>query len=97
MSDFDRIIVMKTNNSNTSWKDIEKYLDKDSYKEFLKHILPSVFEEVKNEKSRPKVIDTVLKILRERDPQNATEEYAQNLVDLMQKVARRMSKQKKTK
>jgi hypothetical protein len=85
---------MKTKNSNLTWEEIEKYLDKDTYKEFLKHISPSVFEEVKDEKNRPKVLKTVLKILRERDPQNATEEYAQKLIDSMQKIAKKILKQK---
>lgn len=89
MSIFDRINVMKTNNSDITWEEIEKYLDKDSYYEFLKHISPSVFKMAGNEQNRPKVTGIVLKVLQERDPQNATEEYAQKIVSAMQKVAKK--------
>ena len=83
---------MKTNDTNVSqdisWEEIEKYIQKDSYQEFLKQIPPSVFKMALNEQDRPKVVKTILKVLKERAPQNATEAYAKKIADRMQAVAR---------
>lgn len=41
-----------------------------------------------NEKDRPKVIQSILKVLKEKDPQNATEDFAKKVADRMRELAR---------
>lgn len=82
---------MKTDNTlakDISWEDIQKYIHEDIYQKFLKQIPPSIYKMALNEDNRPKVIEAILKVLRERDPQNATEEYANKIADRMQELAR---------
>lgn len=82
---------MKTDNTavkEISWEEIQKYIHEDIYQDFLKQISPSIFKMALNENDRPKVIETILKVLRERDPPNATKEYAQKIVNRMQELAR---------
>ncbi len=76
-----------TNVQDITLEDIEKYLQKDSYQKFLKQIPPSVFTMALNEQDKPKVIKIILQVLQDRDPQNATETYAQKMAEEMQKVA----------
>lgn len=87
--------MMKSNSHDITWDEIEKYIDKDTYKNFLKHISLSVFETASKEQNRSKVVKIVLKVLQESNPQNATEEYAQKIVDAIQKVAKEVLKKKK--
>ena len=77
-------------------EEIEKYLQGDNYKGFLKQIPLSIFKMAANEENTPMVIKSVMEALQEHDPQNATEEYAQKLVDAMQKVAKKVLQHKKT-
>lgn len=84
---------MNTNNTdsqNITWEEVEKYLENDSYKEFIKQIPPYIFNKVLKEGNRAEVTDTILKVLRERDPQNATEEYAQKIDNVMQLLAQKI-------
>jgi aspartate/glutamate racemase len=81
---------MKTNNSSSkdiSWENIQKYIHEDIYKDFLKQIKPAIFKMALNKKDRPKVIQSIMKVLKEKDPKNATEDYAKKIADKMQKLA----------
>lgn len=87
---------MQTNDKavqqDISWEDIQKYIQKDIYKEFLKQIPQSVFKMALSRKDRPKVIKIILKVLHERDAQNASETYAEIIAKRMQTVAQKMLK-----
>lgn len=82
---------MKTDEISTkdiSWEEIQQYIDKnDSYKGFFEQIPLSIYKMALNKKERSKVIKAVMNVLQENDPKNATDEYAQKIVDRMQKLA----------
>lgn len=78
-----------------SWDDIQKYIDKDAYQNFFKQISPSVFKMALNDKDRPRVIEAILKVLRERDLQNASIDYAEKVADRMKQLATAILKEKK--
>jgi aspartate/glutamate racemase len=82
---------MKTKDSSSkdiSWEDIQKFIHGDIYQNFLKQIKPANFKMALNEKDRPKVIQSILKVLKEKDPKNATEDYAKKVADRMRELAR---------
>jgi aspartate/glutamate racemase len=88
---------VKTNKSilnDISWEDIQKYIDKDTYQNFFKQINPSIFKMTLNDKDRPKVIEAILKVLKEKDPQSATKDYAEKVADRMKELARMILKSK---
>ena len=70
-----------------TWQDIEPLIFNVKYKEFFKNLDTKIFELVLDENSKPKVVESVLKVLRERDPQNATNEHAEEIIELMKKIA----------
>ena len=81
---------MTTDNNqikNTTWQDIEPLILDEKYKEFFKNLDIKTFELVLDENSRPKVVESVLKMLGERDPQNATMENAEITVAYMRETA----------
>lgn len=85
------IISMKTGNTNAkqiSWNYIEPYLHEDFYRDFLKQINLSVFRMALTDADRPKMVKAILKVLKERDPQNANEEFANKMADRMKELAR---------
>lgn len=71
-----------------SWEEIERLITDDIYKPSLQKIGPSLYKMVLEESNRPKIIESVLKMLRDKEPDNTTEEYAEKIVNLMQQVAR---------
>jgi len=73
--------------NNMTWQDIEPLILDDKYKEFFKNLDTKTFELVLDENSRPKVLESVLKMLSERDPENATQEDANEIIEVMQRVA----------
>ena len=82
---------MKTDKASLkdiSFGDIQKYIDKDAYQNFFKQISPSIFKMALNDKDWSKVIASIMKVLKERYPQNATEEYANKVADRMQELAK---------
>jgi DNA-binding ferritin-like protein (Dps family) len=88
---------MKKNNSSLkdiSWGDIQKYIDKDTYQNFFKQINPSIFKMALSEKNRPKVIQSILKVLKEKDPQNVSMDYAEKVADRMKELASMILKEK---
>lgn len=83
---------MNTNTSPTkqvTWEQIEALTSDDKYKSFLKEIDPSVYKLVLDETKRTQVTESILVMLQNREPANATEEYAGEIVNLMQKVAQK--------
>lgn len=85
---------MKTDTSLTkqvTWEQIDALISDDKYKSFLKEIDPSVFKLVLDESKRSQVTASILTMLQSREPENATEEYAEKIVGLMIKVAERHS------
>lgn len=81
---------MKTNtplSKQVTWNQIEALISDDKYKSFLKEINPSVYKMVLDENKRPQVTASILTMLQNREPENATEEYAEEVVKLMVKVA----------
>jgi aspartate/glutamate racemase len=88
---------MKTNTSSSrdiSWEDIQKYIHEDIYQDFLKQIKPAIFKMALNEKDRPNVIESILKVLKEKDPQSATKDYAEKVADRMKELARMVLEEK---
>ena len=71
-----------------SWKEIQKYIHEDIYQDFFKQIKPEIFKMALDEKDRPKVIQAILKVLKEKDPQNATEDFAKKVADRMRELTR---------
>lgn len=85
---------MKTDSSLTkqvTWEQIEALIGEEKYKSFLKEIDPSVYKLVLDENKRPQVTASILTMLQSREPENATEEYAEEIVNLMIKVAKKYS------
>lgn len=81
---------------HVSWTDIDMLISDVGYKSFLKEIDPSVFTLVLDEDKRPQVTASILTMLQIREPENATQEYAEEIVNLMQKVAQKILVEDKT-
>ena len=81
---------MKNNNSSQdiSWEEIQKYINQDIYQEFLQHIPLSIYKIALDKNDRPKVIAAVIKMLKEQDPQHATETHVFKMADRMAEVAK---------
>ncbi len=75
-----------------SWEDIEPLIEDDKYKSFLRSIDPKTFKLVLDENSRPQVIESILEMLKNQEPENASREYAEKIVNLMQTVAEKIKK-----
>jgi len=71
---------------NITWQDIEPLILDEKYKEFFKNLDPETFKLILDESSSQKVVESVLKMLRDTDPKNATQEYANGLIEIMKKV-----------
>jgi guanine deaminase len=78
--------------NNITWQDIEPLILDDKYKEFFENLDTKTFELVLDEKSRPQVVESVIKMLGERDPENATQEYANEIIEVMGKVSKQIVK-----
>ncbi len=70
-----------------TWQDIEPLILDEKYKEFFKNIDPEAFKLVLDGNNRDQVVTSVLKMLMEKDPKNATREYAEEITELMKKTA----------
>ena len=79
-----------------TWKQIEALVSEDKYKTFLREIDPSVFKLVLDESKKLQVTASILTMLQNREPENATEEYAEEVVKLMQKVAQKVLTENQT-
>lgn len=78
---------MVSANATLSWADIEPLISDEKYKAFLKEIDPAVYKLVLDETKRLQVTASILTMLQSSDPDNATEEYAKEIVEMMIKVA----------
>jgi hypothetical protein len=89
---------MKTDDitsQDISWSEIQEYVNNhESYKAFMKQIPLSIYKMALDKKEKPKVLKAVMKILRENDSTNASEEYAQIIVERMQKLAKEILSKK---
>lgn len=84
---------MTTDNNqikNITWQDIEPSILDEKYKEFFKNLDPEAFKQILDENSRQKVVESVLKMLQNTDPKNATTEYANELIEIMKRVANKI-------
>ena len=75
-----------------SWDEIVKLIKGAQYEHILKKIKPSTLKFVLDKKNADKVIKSLLKVLQNTDPENATPDYAQKLMEIMRKVADKVLK-----
>ncbi|QQS43855.1 nucleoside deaminase [Candidatus Roizmanbacteria bacterium] len=81
---------MSTKTSPTSfisWEEIKPFLDIEKNKDFLENIDSKTLQLILDENSKSHVVESVLKMLKKREPENATQEYAEELAELMKKTA----------
>jgi len=77
-----------------AWAQIEPLISEEKYKNFLKGIDPAVFKLVLDENKRPQVTESILTMLQNREPEHATQEYAEEIVEMMVKVAEKFEKKR---
>lgn len=87
----------KQNNDNSlpegvSWEEVIKLIKGEKYEQILKKIKPSTLRFVLDENNAHMVIKSLLKVLQNTDPDNATPEHAQKLIDIMRKIAENVLK-----
>ncbi len=92
-------MVTKQNNNiflpeGVSWEEVIKLIKGEKYEYIVKKIRPSTLKFVLEEINKPKIIQALIKALIETDPKNATEKYAESIVDSLQEVSRTILKQK---
>lgn len=78
-----------------SWEELIKHLQDEKNQLFFKKIDPVTFKFLLEDSNRPKVIQALLEVLKKTDPQNATQEYAESLIEVMKAVAHITLKQAK--
>jgi len=71
-----------------TWPEFITHINEEKNQQLLKKISPSTFKYILDESNYSKVIKSLLKTLKQTDPQNATEEYAEKMLSAMQEVAR---------
>ena len=69
-----------------------KVIKSEKYEHILKKIRPSTLRFVLDENNAHMVIKSLLKVLKNTDPDNATPEHAQKLIDIMRKIAENVLK-----
>ena len=74
------------------WHQIEELITEEKYQSILKAIDPAVFKMVLNDNQRTQVTASILTMLQSREPEHATKEYAEKIVDLMKLVAQKIAK-----
>ncbi len=92
----------KQNNDNSlpegvAWDEIVKLIKEVKYEQILKKIKPSTLRFVLDENNVHMVIKSLLKVLQNTDPNNATPEHAQKLIDIMRNVADKVLKNDRSK
>ena len=78
-----------------SWEEVIEALRGEKGQQFLKTISPDTFKFILKESNHSQIVKSLLNTLKETDPQNANEEYAEMNLKAMQKVIRTLVKQKK--
>lgn len=86
--------INKPTLNDISSEDIQKYIDNETYQNFFKQISPTVFKMALNDNDRSKVIEAILKVLKEKDPQSATIDYAEKVAYRMKELAQMILKEK---
>lgn len=69
------------------WEDVIRLLQEKNNQEVLKKIDPETFRFLLDKNNHSKVIDSLLKTLKDIDPENATVNYANKLIEIMKLVA----------
>lgn len=77
-----------------SWEEVIKLIKGEKYEYIVKKIRPSTLKFVLEKINKPRVIQALIKALIETDPKNATEKYAESIVNCLQEVSRTILKQK---
>jgi len=75
---------------NITWQDIEPLILDEKYKEFFKNFDPETFKLVLDEENKSKVTESILKMLKSTDPENATPEYANEIIEIMRNVVNKI-------
>lgn len=71
-----------------TWAELTTLIEQEKNQQFLKKISPETFKFILEECNRPKIINSLLKTLKQTDPKNATKEYAEKILETMREVAR---------
>jgi len=79
---------------NITWQDIEPLILDEKYKEFFKNLDPETYKLVLDEENKPKVTESILKMLKSTDPENATPEYVKGIIEDMKKVVNKIQELK---
>jgi DNA topoisomerase VI subunit B len=69
-----------------TWTELVTLIKQEKNQKFLKKISPETFKYILDEENHSQVIKSLLKILKQTDPKNATKEYAEVLIEVMKKV-----------
>lgn len=80
-----------------TWAEVVKLLNEKQYKQLFSVIDPKILKFATREKNKAKAIKALVRALQLTDPENATPEYAQKIVTVMQKIAQTALKQRKAK
>ena len=80
------------NSKPITWQEIEPLILDAKYKEFFRNLDPKTFELVLDEKNHSKVLESVLKVLKVTDPENANREFASQIIEMMRKIAGQLTK-----
>ena len=67
-----------------TWAELVTLIKQEKNQKFLKKISPETFKYILDEKNHSQVIKSLLKTLRQTDPKNATKEYAENIIVMME-------------
>lgn len=78
-----------------TWAEFITRINEVKNQQFLKKISPATFKYILKESNRPKMIESLLKTLKQTDPQNATKEYAEKIIEAMSEVSRMFLKEKR--
>ena len=77
---------------NINWQDIEPLILDEKYKEFFKNIDPEAFKLILDESNKSKIVESLYKMLHQLDPDNANDEYIDQLLSFMKKTAEVLDK-----
>ncbi len=79
-----------------TWQDIEPLILDEKYKEFFKNIDPETFKLVLDESNKSKIVESLYKMLHQLDPDNANDQYIEQLLSFMKETAKAVFSTKET-
>jgi len=71
-----------------TWTELVTLIKQEKNQKFLKKISPETFKYILDESNHSKIIKSLLKTLKQTDPQNTTKEYAEKMLGAIREVAR---------